>query len=50
VTGLKRKFLGKTDLGGLRPTTEWLTLTTTLTKDRFDVATDLYYVNVLILL
>jgi aminopeptidase N len=28
------------------PTTEWKTMTTTIPKDEFDVATDLYYVNV----
>jgi len=28
------------------PTTEWKTMTTTIAKDEFDVATDLYYVNV----
>ncbi len=30
----------------IRPTTEWQTMKTPLTKDTFDVATDLYYVNV----
>jgi aminopeptidase N len=30
----------------IRPTTEWQTLKTGLTKDQFDVATDLYYINV----
>ncbi len=35
---------GRWDL--LRPTTEWQTMTTTLTRDEFDVATDLYYVTV----
>jgi aminopeptidase N len=30
----------------IHPTTEWQTMKTTLTKDQFDVATDLYYVNV----
>src|SRR5271168_4783204 len=30
----------------IRATTEWQTLKTPLTKDEFDVATDLYYVNV----
>jgi len=30
----------------IHPTTEWQTMQTTLTKDQFDVATDLYYINV----
>jgi dipeptidyl-peptidase-4 len=30
----------------VRPTTEWQVMTTTLAKDDFNVATDLYYVNV----
>jgi len=30
----------------LRPTTDWQLMTTTLKKDEFEVATDLYYVNV----
>jgi hypothetical protein len=30
----------------LQPTTEWKTLTTPIGKDDFEVATDLYYVNV----
>ena len=30
----------------IRPTTEWQSMKTELTKDQFDVATDLYYVNV----
>ena len=30
----------------ITPTTEWKTMKTTLKKDEFDVATDLYYVNV----
>jgi aminopeptidase N len=30
----------------IHPTTEWRTMTTTLSKDEFEVATDLYYVNV----
>jgi aminopeptidase N len=30
----------------ITPTTEWKTMPTPLTKDEFDVATDLYYVNV----
>jgi aminopeptidase N len=30
----------------IHPTTEWQTMKTTLTKDQFDVATDLYYINV----
>ena len=30
----------------ITPTTEWKTMTTTLAKDAFEVATDLYYVNV----
>jgi aminopeptidase N len=30
----------------IQPTTEWKTMKTTLTKDTFDVATDLFYVNV----
>jgi hypothetical protein len=30
----------------LRPTAEWQTLKTPLKKDEFEVATDLYYVNV----
>ena len=30
----------------LRPTTDWGVMKTSLKKDAFDVATDLYYVNV----
>src|SRR5271168_1727777 len=30
----------------IRPTTEWQTMKTPLTKDQFEVATDLYYINV----
>jgi aminopeptidase N len=30
----------------IKPTTEWQTMPTSFTKDQFDVATDLYYVNV----
>ena len=30
----------------IRPTTEWQTIKTPLTKDQFEVATDLYYVDV----
>jgi aminopeptidase N len=30
----------------LRPTTEWQTMKSSIRKDQFDVATDLYYVNV----
>ena len=30
----------------IRPTTEWQTMTTSLARDDFEVATDLYYVNV----
>jgi aminopeptidase N len=30
----------------IRPTTEWQTMPTSLKKDDFDVATDLYYINV----
>ena len=30
----------------IRPTTEWQTMKTPLAKDQFDVATDLYYINV----
>jgi len=30
----------------IRPTTEWQTMKTPLKKDQFDVATDLYYINV----
>ncbi len=30
----------------IHPTTEWQTMKTPLTKDQFDVATDLYYINV----
>lgn len=30
----------------IRPTTEWQTMKTPLTKERFEVATDLYYVDV----
>jgi aminopeptidase N len=30
----------------IQPTTEWKTMPTTLSKDDFDVATDLYFVNV----
>ena len=29
-----------------QPTTEWQTMKTPLKKDEFEVATDLYYVNV----
>jgi len=30
----------------IHPTTEWQTMKSTLTKEQFDVATDLYYINV----
>ena len=30
----------------ITPTTEWQTMKSTLKKDKFDVATDLYYVGV----
>jgi aminopeptidase N len=30
----------------IHPTTDWQTIQTTLTKDQFDAATDLYYINV----
>jgi hypothetical protein len=30
----------------IRPTTAWQTMKTPLPKDQFEVATDLYYVNV----
>ncbi|WP_433975364.1 M1 family metallopeptidase [Tunturiibacter lichenicola] len=30
----------------IHPTADWQTMKTTLTKDQFDVATDLYYINV----
>lgn len=30
----------------IKPTTEWQTMKTPLTKDQFDVATDLYYISV----
>ena len=30
----------------IRPTTDWQTMKTPLKKDDFEVATDLYYVNV----
>ena len=30
----------------IKPTTDWQTMQTSLSKDEFDVATDLYYVNV----
>ena len=30
----------------IHPTTEWQTMKTPLTRDQFDVATDLYYINV----
>ena len=30
----------------VHPTTEWQSMKTDLTKDQFDVATDLYYINV----
>jgi hypothetical protein len=30
----------------VHPTTEWQTMKTPLTRDQFDVATDLYYINV----
>ena len=30
----------------IHPTTEWQTMNTTLDKSSFDVATDLYYINV----
>ncbi len=36
----------KDDWQTIQPTTEWKTMKTTLTKDDFDVATDLYFVNV----
>jgi aminopeptidase N len=36
----------KADWQIIRPTTSWQTMKTTLTKDTFDVATELYYVNV----
>src|SRR5262249_20117780 len=31
----------------IQPTSEWQTMSTTLKKDTFDVATDLYYVDVM---
>ena len=31
----------------IEPSSEWKTMKTTLTKESFDVATDLYYVNVI---
>ena len=31
----------------IQPTTEWKSMTSPLTKDKFEVATDLYYVNVM---
>jgi hypothetical protein len=30
----------------IQPTTEWKTMKTSVGKDGFDVATDLYYINV----
>ena len=30
----------------IRPTGEWQTMKTPLTKDQFEVATDLYYIDV----
>ena len=30
----------------IRPTTDWQSMKTTLNRDEFEVATDLYYVNV----
>jgi aminopeptidase N len=36
----------KEDWQTIQPTTEWKTMKTALTKDDFDVATDLYFVNV----
>ena len=30
----------------IHPTTEWQTMKTPLTKDQFEVATDLYYIDV----
>ena len=30
----------------IRPTTEWATMKTPLGKDKFEVATDLYYIGV----
>jgi hypothetical protein len=30
----------------IQPTTDWKTMSTSLSKDDFDVATDLYFVNV----
>ena len=30
----------------IHPTTDWQTMKSPLTKDQFDVATDLYYINV----
>jgi aminopeptidase N len=39
--------VGKADAWQIiQPTTEWKSMPTTLTKDTFEVATDLYYVNV----
>jgi aminopeptidase N len=37
---------GKDHWQVIRPTTNWQTMKTPLTKDQFEVATDLYYVNV----
>ena len=31
----------------IQPTTEWKTMKTAVKKDDFDVATDLYYINVI---
>jgi hypothetical protein len=36
----------KDDWQSIQPTTEWKTMKTTLAKDDFDVATDLYFVTV----
>ena len=36
----------KDDWQTITPTTEWQTMTTPLTKDEFEVATDLYYIDV----
>ena len=40
------KVGARDDWQTIRPTTEWQTLTTALSKTRFEVATDLYYIDV----
>ena len=40
------KVGAKDDWQTIRPTTEWQTMPTALTKDQFEVATDLYFITV----